>query len=83
MQQECSINKLVTFPVKTLNTSRGPIHTHVLADMDEKEITSELREQRITNITYKNNGKILPTNTHLLTFDTPKLPNSNLVGYFL
>ena len=50
--------------------------------MDEKKIASELRDLRVTNdrrFTFKKYGKILPTNTYLLTFDTP---NSILAGYF-
>ncbi|XP_071089286.1 uncharacterized protein [Haliotis cracherodii] len=84
--------KLADIPVtcsahKTLNFCKGLIRDRdrSLADETIEEIVSELRSQGVIEakrFTYRKDGRIFPSNTYLLTFDTTVLPNSIKVGCF-
>ncbi|XP_067668245.1 uncharacterized protein [Haliotis asinina] len=84
--------KLADIPVtcsahKTLNFSKGIIRDRdrSLADESIEEIVSELRSQGVidaTRFTYRKDGRVYPSNTYLLTFDTTTLPSSIKVGCF-
>ncbi|XP_067653287.1 uncharacterized protein [Haliotis asinina] len=84
--------KLADIPVtcsahKTLNFSKGIIRDRErsLADESIEEIVSELRSQGVidaTRFTYRKDGRVYPSNTYLLTFDTTTLPSSIKVGCF-
>ncbi|XP_048256961.1 uncharacterized protein LOC125382710 [Haliotis rufescens] len=72
---------------KYLNSCRGIIRDRArcLSDMSEEEITVELKSQGVTSVkrfTRKDNDRIVPTTTYLLTFACPKVPTSIKAGYF-
>ncbi|XP_071088913.1 uncharacterized protein [Haliotis cracherodii] len=71
---------------KYLNSCRGIIRDRArcLSDMSEEEITFELQSQGVTSVkrfTRKDNDRIVPTTTYLLTFACPKVPTSIKAGY--
>jgi hypothetical protein len=71
-------------PHRTLNCSRGVIRCRDLRDCDDEEVLNELRPAGVVavrHITSKRDGKDMPTNTFILTFDTPILPSHIKVGY--
>ena len=68
---------------KTLNSSQGVIRCWDLADMMEVEIRDELKDQGVVGVnrvTLKE-GKVIPTNTLLLTFGSLELHKEITVGY--
>lgn len=90
--QASTISKLDNFadipvkvtPHRTLNSSRGLIRCRDLRDCEEKEVLDELQAQRVSAVKHiisTRNGKKEPTNTFVLTFDTPDLPKFVKVGY--
>lgn len=53
------------------------IRTRELQDMDEAEIASELNQQGVIDvkrITIKKDGQIIKTDTYILSFNRPQLP---------
>ena len=71
-------------PHRTLNSCKGVINSYDLRTTSEDEILEELSEQGVTaahRITIRRDGAILPTNTVILTFNTPRLPASIKAGY--
>ena len=71
-------------PHRTLNSSKGVIRARDLKDVDEEEITEELSPQGVTHvkrISIKKEGKVIPTNTFIVTFNRPTPPASLKVGY--
>ena len=59
------------------NSSKGVIRCSELRPCSDKEITENLKEQSVTgvrNVSVHRNGVIKPTNTYVLTFNTPILP---------
>ena len=69
---------------KALNSSRGVIRCRNLADMTEKEICDELKEQGVVavhRVTLKKGDTVTPTNTLFLTFNRPDLPKVLRIGY--
>ena len=70
-------------PHRSLNSSKGVIHTRDLGGLDEEEIASELRDQGMLSvrITIKKVGNIIPTNTYILTFSKPSPPERLGIGY--
>ena len=79
------IDRAVKVPIhKTLNSSRGVSRCQDLADMSEVEIRDELKDQGVfgvNRVTLKKEGKVIPTNTLFLTFDSPELPKEITVGH--
>ena len=68
---------------RTLNTSKGVIRCRELIDCDKAEILEELKTQvvsdinNITDVTVKgNDGSRRNTNTFIVTFRLPTLPNT-------
>ena len=71
-------------PHKSLNTKKGVIRCSDLAGCSEEEIQLELSSQQVTEvrrIKVKREGEIRPTNTLILTFETPTLPEEIKVGF--
>ena len=69
---------------KALNSSRGVIGCRDLADMTEKEICNELKEQgviTVCRVTLKKGDTVTYTNTLFLTFNRPDLPKVLRIGY--
>ncbi|XP_055944602.1 uncharacterized protein LOC129975564 [Argiope bruennichi] len=91
-QQSQKILKLKTFgtipfsvsPHKSLNSSKGVITCGELLNEPLDVIEKELKSQRATHvrrITIRRDGKLLETKHHVLTFNSPKLPDSIKAGY--
>ena len=71
-------------PHRTLNSCRGIIRCRDLRDCDDTEVLHELQPQGVTavhHILATRNGIKEPTNTFILTFNTPTLPTTIKVGY--
>jgi hypothetical protein len=71
-------------PHRSLNSCRGIIRCRDLRDCDDAEVLAELQPQGVTAIYHMlatRNGIKEPTNTFVLTFNTPTLPESIKVGY--
>ena len=61
----------------SLSSSKGVIRCSELRPCSDKEIIENLKEQGVTgvrNVSVRRNGVIKPTNTYVLTFNTPILP---------
>ena len=68
----------------SLNSSKGVIRCSELRPCSDKEITENLKEQGVTgvrNVSVRRNGVIKPTNTYVLTFNTPILPKKIKVAF--
>ncbi len=79
--------RIKSYAHKSLNFSKGIIRDRdrSLSDLSVEEIVSELRDQGVLEakrFTFRKDGKVLPSNTYLLTFDTPNLPERLKVGCF-
>ena len=71
-------------PHRSLNSSKGVIRTRELGDLEEEEITEELRPQGVLNvrrIIIKRGGETIKTGTYILTFSRPTPPKKLRVGY--
>ena len=90
--QAKNLLKTVTFvdrPVlvsvhKTLNSSRGVIRCRELSDLSEVEIRDELKTQGVVEVhclMVKKEGKVINTNTLILTFNPLDMPKDIKVGY--
>lgn len=69
---------------KTLNTCRGVIRCRELRDCDDEEVMAELKAHGVISVHHvqaTRSGKKEPTNTFILTFDAPTLPQRIKVGY--
>ncbi|XP_055928552.1 uncharacterized protein LOC129959688 [Argiope bruennichi] len=88
-QQIQKIKNLATIPVtvnphQSLNTSKGVITCGELLNVPLEVITAEMKPQGVTNvrrITLRRDGELLETKHHILTFNTPKLPEFAYAGY--
>ena len=81
----CSL-KVKTFPHSSLNFSKGVIRCPDLSGLSEEEILTELTPQGVSGvrrISFSKEGKRIPTNTLVLTFNNPKLPTTIKVGYLI
>ncbi|XP_041347341.1 uncharacterized protein LOC121367293 [Gigantopelta aegis] len=68
----------------SLNSSKGVIRCRDLEGVSEEEICQNLRTQGVTavrRIKVRRNNDLLPTNTCILTFNVPTLPQSVKAGY--
>ncbi|XP_041364243.1 protein ecdysoneless homolog [Gigantopelta aegis] len=68
----------------SLNSSKGVIRCRDLEGVSEEEICQNLRIQGVTavrRIKVRRNNDLLPTNTCILTFNVPTLPQSVKAGY--
>ncbi|XP_055928544.1 uncharacterized protein LOC129981451 [Argiope bruennichi] len=88
-QQIQKIKNLATIPVtvnphQSLNTSKGVITCGELLNVPLEVIIAEMKPQGVTNvrrITLRRDGELLETKHHILTFNTPKLPEFAYAGY--
>ncbi|GBL75632.1 putative RNA-directed DNA polymerase from transposon X-element [Araneus ventricosus] len=91
-KQASVISKLThlgTFPVetsfhKTLNVSRGVLSNPDFIHVTEAEFLEELRDQNVCaarRINIRRDGRLIPTQHVVLTFQTPVLPKSIKAGY--
>ncbi|GBL69136.1 hypothetical protein AVEN_215727-1 [Araneus ventricosus] len=91
-KQASVISKLThlgTFPIetsfhKTLNVSRGVLSNHDFIHVTEAEFLEELRDQNVCaarRINIRRDGRLIPTQHVVLTFQTPVLPKSIKAGY--
>ena len=79
----CNISINVT-PHTTLNSSKGVVRSRDLEGVSEEEIWENLSSQGVSSvkrIKVRRNNELVPTNTHILTFSTPTLPDSVKAGY--
>ncbi|MEW8548145.1 MAG: hypothetical protein AB2693_31970 [Candidatus Thiodiazotropha sp.] len=68
----------------TLNSSKGVIRCPELRPCSDKDILENLKDQGVIgvrNISVRRNGEVKPTNTYVLTFDTPVLPKKIKVAF--
>ena len=80
---------LCNIPIKvsvhaSLNTSKGVIRSRDLEGVSEEEICENLSSQGVSavrRIKVRRNNELVPTNTFILTFDRPVLPDCIKAGY--
>ena len=66
-------------PHTTLNFSKGVVRSKDLEGVSEEEICENLSSQGVSSV--KRINELVPTNTLILTFNTPTLPDSVKAGY--
>ena len=79
----CNIQIKVT-PHSSLNSSKGVVRSRDLEGVSEDEICENLSSQGVTvvkRINIRRNNEMIPTNTLILTFNKPTLPDSVKAGY--
>ena len=79
----CNLKCSVT-PHSSLNTSKGIVHCPALSKVTPQHIIEFMGEQGVTDvrrITVRRDGIIKPTNTFVLTFNTPILPTVVKIGF--
>jgi hypothetical protein len=79
----CNVPINVT-PHSSLNTSKGVIRSRDLEGVEDEEICENLSSQDVTSvkrIKIRRNNELIPTNTLILTFNKPTLPQSVKAGY--
>jgi hypothetical protein len=77
---------VLSAPHRTLNSCRGIIRDRErsLQALSEDEIADELESQGISSVkrfSINKDGKTIPTNTYLLTFNSATLPSNIKAGY--
>ena len=73
-----------TYPHKSLNISKGVVRSKELSLCTIDKIKKEMKKQGVTEVkrgTIKKEGKLIETNTYIMTFDQPKIPERIKVGY--
>ena len=68
----------------SLNSSKGVIRSRDLESVSEKEMSENLSSQGVISvkrISFRRNDVLVPTNTFILTFNSPTLPESVKAGY--
>ena len=73
-----------TYPHKSLNISRGVVRSKELSLCTIEEINRELKKQggtEVKRVSIKKEGKTIETNTYIMHFNTPKIPEKIKVGY--
>ena len=73
-----------TYPHKSLNISKGVVRSKELSLCTIEEIKKEMKKQGVTKVkrvTIKKEGKLIETNTYIMTFDQPKIPEKIKLGY--
>ncbi|XP_055924552.1 uncharacterized protein LOC129956646 [Argiope bruennichi] len=76
--------KVTVTPHGSLNSSKGVISCGELFNVSLEEITKKLQSQGVTQvrrISIRRDGKLLNTKHLILTFNSPKLPESIKAGY--
>ena len=72
------------YPHKTLNSCKGVVRCKELSVCSIAEIEDGLRSQGVTDvkrISVRRNGEMRTTNTYILTFSSPNLPQTVKIGY--
>ncbi|GBO39398.1 hypothetical protein AVEN_79287-1 [Araneus ventricosus] len=75
---------VIVSPHVSLNSSKGVITCGELLNESLDVIANELKSQGVTHvrrITIRRDGRLLDTKHHVLTFNSPKLPDSIKAGY--
>ncbi|GBM26163.1 hypothetical protein AVEN_196989-1 [Araneus ventricosus] len=75
---------VVVSPHSSLNSSKGVITCRELLNEYLEVISNELKSRGVTHvrrITIRRDGQLLETKHHVLTFNSPKLPDSINTGY--
>ena len=75
---------LKTYPHKSLNISKGVVRSKELSLCTIDEIKKEMKKQGVTEVkrvSIKKEGKLIETNTYIMPFDQPKIPERIKVGY--
>ena len=83
MKTFCNLKCSVT-PHSSLNTSKGIVLCPALNKVTPAHIIEFMGEQGVTDvrrITIRRDGIIKPTNTFVLTFNTPILPTVVKIGF--
>ena len=78
--------KIKVYPHNTLNSSKGVVRSPGLSLCTLDEIKNNLHRQGVTDakqISIKRNNQIIPTNTYILNFNTPKPPTEIKIGYLI
>lgn len=78
--------KCKVYAHEKLNTSKGIIRSHELTLATTEEIKIALKKQGVIDhvrINIKRNGQSIPTNTYILTFNTPTIPKEIKIGYLI
>ena len=73
-----------TYLHKSLKISKGAVRNKKLSLCTIEEINKEMKKQGVTEVkrvTIKKEGKLIETNTYIMTFDQPKIPEKIKVGY--
>ena len=73
-----------TYPHKSLNISKGVVRSKELSLCTIDEIKKEMKKQGVTEVkrvTIKKEGKLIETNTYIMTFDQPKILEKIKIGY--
>ena len=76
---KCSVT-----PHSSLNTSKGIVCCPALSRVTNDEIKEGMAEQGVMDvrrITVRHDGIIKPTNTFVLTFNSPNLPTLVKIGF--
>ena len=74
------------YPHNTLNSSKGVLRSPDLSLCTLDEIKNNLCKQGVTDakqISIKRNNQIIPTNTYILNFNTPKPSTEITIGYLI
>ena len=74
--------KCRAYPHERLNTSKGVIRSRELALAKEEEMSTALGKQGVTNIkriTIRKGEEKIETNSYILTFNQPYIPNDRLL----
>ena len=72
-----------TYPHKSLNINKGVVRSKELSLCTIEEIKKEMKKKGVTEVkrvTMKKEGKLIETNTYIMTFDQPKIPEKIKVG---
>ena len=83
MKPFCGLKCSVT-PHKSLNTSKGIVRCPALIRQSNEHILEFIEEQGVTDVRRINvhrDGVLKPTNTFVLTFNTPELPTVVKIGF--
>ncbi|XP_055924674.1 uncharacterized protein LOC129956758 [Argiope bruennichi] len=76
--------KVSVTPHQSLNSSKGVITCGEILNLPVELIVSEMKSQGVTHvrrISIRRDGQLLETKHHVLTFQTPKLPEYVYAGY--
>ena len=73
-----------THPHKSLNISKSVVRSKELSLCTIEKIKKEMKKRGVTEVkrvSIKKGGKLIETNTYIMTFDQPKIPEKIKVGY--